>query len=167
MNLIKVTKEGALHFELLDGRIGAVYPSGYVRVSTKGANYYNRKRLMYQINKTKKEWYNKRIPWGYNIRRVKEYNLLNAFKLLQNFEDKNCKDLSNVTIEGFKCNSRAIKAAEYEINNRILTVFFKNGSIYNYSDVPLKVYNDFRSSASKGSFLNNVLKGFDFNKITV
>ena len=72
-----------------------------------------------------------------------------------------------VTMEGFKCNSRAIEAAEYEVNNKRLTVFFKNGSIYNYSDVPLRVYNDFRSSTSKGSFLNNVLKGFNFNKITV
>jgi hypothetical protein len=167
MNLIKVTKKGALHFELLDGRIGAIYPSGYVRVCSKGVNYYNRRRLMYQINKRKKEWYNRSIPWGYNLKRVKEPNLIQAFKLLQNFEDNNCKNSSNVTMEGFKCNSRAIEAAEYEVNNKRLTVFFKNGSIYNYSDVPLRVYNDFRSSTSKGSFLNNVLKGFNFNKITV
>ena len=167
MNLIKVTKKGALHFELLDGRIGAVYPSGYVRVSTKGVNYYNRKRLMYQVNKTKKEWYNRSIPWGYNLKRIKEPNLIQAFKLLQNFEDKNCKGSSNLTMEGFKCNSRAIEAAEYDVNGKRLTVFFKNGSIYNYSDVPLRVYNDFKSSTSKGSFLNNVLKGFNFNKITV
>ena len=51
MELIKVTKDGALHFKLSDGRIGATYPSGYVRVSTKQDNYYHKKPLMYQINK--------------------------------------------------------------------------------------------------------------------
>jgi hypothetical protein len=51
MKLIKVTKGGALHFELSDGRLGVTYPSGYVRVSTKGINYNNGRRLMYQINK--------------------------------------------------------------------------------------------------------------------
>jgi len=46
MKLIKVTKGGALHFELSDGRLGVTYPSGYVRVSTK--HTHNR---LYQINK--------------------------------------------------------------------------------------------------------------------
>ena len=44
MKLIKVTKGGALHFELSDGRLGVTYPSGYVRVSTK----YSHSKL-YQI----------------------------------------------------------------------------------------------------------------------
>ena len=35
MKLIKVTKGGALHFELSDGRLGVTYPTGYVRVSCK------------------------------------------------------------------------------------------------------------------------------------
>ncbi len=51
MKLIKVTKSGALHFKLSDGRLGVTYPSGYVRVSTKGINYNNGRTLMYQINK--------------------------------------------------------------------------------------------------------------------
>ena len=46
MKLIKVTKGGALHFKLSDGRLGVTYPSGYVRVSCK----YTHSRL-YQINK--------------------------------------------------------------------------------------------------------------------
>ena len=41
MELIKVTNDGALHFKLSDGRIGASYPSGYVRVSTKSLMYKN------------------------------------------------------------------------------------------------------------------------------
>ena len=51
MQLIKVTKGGALHFKLSDGRLGVTYPSGYVRVSTKGINCNNGRILMYQINK--------------------------------------------------------------------------------------------------------------------
>ena len=47
MQLLKVTNDGALHFQLNDGRIGASYPSGYVRVSTKSSN----NSRMYQINK--------------------------------------------------------------------------------------------------------------------
>jgi len=35
MELIKVTKDGSLHFKLSDGRIGVSYSSGYVRVSTR------------------------------------------------------------------------------------------------------------------------------------
>jgi len=50
MKLIKVTKSGALHFELSDGRLGVTYPSGYVRVSTKHSH-----SRVYQINKQKFE----------------------------------------------------------------------------------------------------------------
>ena len=46
MKLIKVTKGGALHFELSDGRLGVTYPSGYVRVSLKHTH-----SRLYQINK--------------------------------------------------------------------------------------------------------------------
>ena len=46
MELLKVTNDGALHFQMSDGRIGASYPSGYVRVSVKGI-----KNKLYQINK--------------------------------------------------------------------------------------------------------------------
>tara|TARA_R100001198_G_C5197695_1_gene187947 strand:- start:301 stop:576 length:276 start_codon:yes stop_codon:yes gene_type:complete len=50
MKLIKVTKGGALHFELSDGRLGVTYPSGYVRVSLK-TNYGKDHSRLYQINK--------------------------------------------------------------------------------------------------------------------
>ena len=51
MKLIKITKGGALHFRLSDGRLGACYESGYVRVQTKGKNMYHGRKTMYQINK--------------------------------------------------------------------------------------------------------------------
>ena len=53
MKLIKVTKGGALHFKLSDGRLGVTYPSGYVRVSTKRKTELSGK--LYQINKQKFE----------------------------------------------------------------------------------------------------------------
>jgi hypothetical protein len=49
MELLKVTKDGSLHFKLSDGRIGVSYSSGYVRVSTKSTTTKNLR--MYQINK--------------------------------------------------------------------------------------------------------------------
>jgi len=48
MELLKVTKDGSLHFKLSDGRIGVSYSSGYVRVSTFSNGFNNR---FYQINK--------------------------------------------------------------------------------------------------------------------
>lgn len=74
MKLIKITKGGVLHFELSDGRTGATYPSGYVRVSTKSDNYYHKKRLMYQINKREL------IP-----------NHVDRVRKLLEFNNKNCK----------------------------------------------------------------------------
>ena len=49
MELLKVTRDGSLHFKLSDGRIGVSYSSGYVRVSTKSTTTKNPR--MYQINK--------------------------------------------------------------------------------------------------------------------
>ena len=51
MQLLKVTKDGSLHFKLSDGRIGVSYSSGYVRVSTKSPNFYTKNIKLYQINK--------------------------------------------------------------------------------------------------------------------
>lgn len=91
MKLIKVTKDGALHFKLSDGRIGATYPSGYVRVSTKSANYMHNRVLMYQINKQKKDWYNPESKWGYNTLRVLIPNHADRVRRLIDFNENNCK----------------------------------------------------------------------------
>ena len=91
MELIKVTKDGALHFKLSDGRIGATYPSGYVRVSTKGANYNNGKILMYQINKLRKHWYKPNSKYGYNYVRDLIPNHADRIRRLMDFNEENCK----------------------------------------------------------------------------
>jgi len=156
MNLTKVTKGGAIHFKLKDNRIGAIYPSGYVRVSTKNVNYHHNRVLMYQINKRN----------TLSNERIKVSNLKEAFNLLQRFEDKNCKDSSRVLTEGFKCDSSVVRFGEYHIDENRLNVFFNNNSIYSYSEVPVQVYNDFRLSSSKGKFLNETLKKFNFKRLT-
>lgn len=91
MELIKVTKDGALHFKLSDGRIGATYPSGYVRVSTKGANRIHNRVLMYQINRQKKDWYDPGSEWGYNTLRTLIPNQADRVRRLIDFNENNCK----------------------------------------------------------------------------
>ena len=91
MKLIKVTKDGALHFKLSDGRIGATYPTGYVRVSTKGVNYMHNRVLMYQINRQRKDWYDPKSKWGYNITRELIPNHADRVRRLMDFNEENCK----------------------------------------------------------------------------
>ena len=92
MKLIKITKGGALHFRLSDGRLGACYESGYVRVQTKGKNMYHGRKTMYQINKMIKvpaptEWNRD----GYWHRRVLITNCVDRVQCLLNFDNNNCK----------------------------------------------------------------------------
>ena len=91
MELIKVTKDGSLHFKLSDGRIGVTYESGYVRVSTKGIRYNNGRVLMYQINKQRKDWYRPGTEYGYNTLRVLIPNHVDRVRRLIDFNQKNCK----------------------------------------------------------------------------
>jgi len=83
MELLKVTNDGALHFKLSDGRLGASYPSGYVRVSTK----YSHSRL-YQINK--QEFEDKTQPYP-RVKRVLIPLQKDRLNHLMNFNNKNCK----------------------------------------------------------------------------
>ena len=92
MKLIKITKGGALHFRLSDGRLGACYESGYVRVQTKGKNMYHGRKTMYQINKMIKvpapsEW-NRDDYWH---RRVLITNCVDRVQCLLDFDNNNCK----------------------------------------------------------------------------
>ena len=90
MELIEVSKQGNLYFQMNDGRIGIIYPkSGYVRVSRKGLS---RDRIwkwpcrLWQINKVANESYRKRN----NVSRVLIFSLQEQFKTLVEFNNKNC-----------------------------------------------------------------------------
>ena len=81
MKLIKITKSGALHFRLSDGRLGVSYESGYVRVSVKGTN--NR---LYQINKISKVI----TKSSYFYKRQLITNCVDRVQYLLNFNNNNC-----------------------------------------------------------------------------
>ena len=86
MKLLKVTKGGALHFKLSDGRLGVSYESGYVRVSVKGIS--NR---LYQINKMIKVLEpNKWNVNNYNYKRILITNQRDRINLLFRFNNNNC-----------------------------------------------------------------------------
>ena len=90
MKLFKITKNGSLHFELGDGRIGVTYTNGYVRVSTKSTKPRNAK--MYQINK-QKFTDPKDNARGYTfVKRELIPNHVDRIQHLMNFNNKNCKN---------------------------------------------------------------------------
>ena len=92
MKLIKITKQGSLHFRLTDGRLGVCYESGYVRVQTKGRNMYNGRHTMYQINKqVKVSAPMKECPDNYWYKRVLITNCIERVQCLLNFDNKNCQ----------------------------------------------------------------------------
>ena len=102
MKLIKITKQGSLHFRLSDGRLGACYESGYVRVQTKGRNMYNGRKTMYQINKMIKvlvptKWNAENI----NYDRVKITNCVDRIQHLLDFDNNNCQPIPTVEDRGF------------------------------------------------------------------
>tara|TARA_R110000823_G_scaffold90988_1_gene200667 strand:- start:1203 stop:1466 length:264 start_codon:yes stop_codon:yes gene_type:complete len=86
MKLLKVTKSGALHFELSDGRIGVSYESGYVRVNTKSKNMYHGKKTMYQINKMTKV----KTENSYFYKRELITDQRDRINLLFRFNNNNC-----------------------------------------------------------------------------
>lgn len=85
MELIKVTKSGAIHFKLDDGRLGVSYNSGYIRVSVKDIN--NR---LYQINK-KISIPNEKNPQWDNYKRELIDNCSDRVRRLLEFNNNNCK----------------------------------------------------------------------------
>ena len=88
MKLIKITPKKSMHFLLSDGRIGATYTTGYVRVSTKGG-YPNRPKKLYQINKKRSVRYGKG-EHQYHYVRVLIDNAEDRIKMLHEFNQKNC-----------------------------------------------------------------------------
>lgn len=63
-----------------------------------------------------------------------------------------------------KSQSVVIKSFDYDQEKKILRIEFKNGSIYNYLDVPESVYKEMKDSPSIGKYFNHKIKdkfGFD------
>jgi len=82
MKLIKITKQGSLHFRLTDGRLGVCYESGYVRISVKRST-----KRFYQINKQFKVI----TKSSYFYKRKLITNCIERVQCLLNFDNKNCQ----------------------------------------------------------------------------
>lgn len=54
--------------------------------------------------------------------------------------------------------SSNLASVGYDSDSLVLEVEFKNGKVYQYFDVPQSTYDEMMGSASKGSYLNNVVK---------
>lgn len=61
-------------------------------------------------------------------------------------------------IHKFK-DSSFIDSCHWDKDLCILTIMFKNGTEYKYSDVPKNVYDDFKTCDSAGQFFGKHIKG--------
>lgn len=113
MQLLKVTNDGALHFQLNDGRIGVSYSSGYVRVSTKSPNFYTKNIKLYQINKKTK------VGKGFSSYYQRELIPLLEDRLVHliNFNAKNC----NAPEIDIKKEFKALFPMEVEVTKAMLS----------------------------------------------
>ena len=61
--------------------------------------------------------------------------------------------------------SSNIKSIGYKLNQKILEVEFISGSIYQYFNVPEKIFNELMQAKSKGKyFIGNIRKVYMFKK---
>ena len=56
-------------------------------------------------------------------------------------------------------NSSNIAEVGYDVGTQTLEVLFHNGNIYQYFDVPEKVYDGLVAASSVGAFFNSQIKG--------
>ena len=58
----------------------------------------------------------------------------------------------------YKIESSNISMIDYDVNNLTLTVYFKDGSVYNYYPIYEKQVMDFSESSSKGKWFNEHIR---------
>lgn len=69
-------------------------------------------------------------------------------------------------MERVSVSSSNIEAVGYDSENTTLEVEFKNGSVYQYFDVPEHVHEAFIASSSVGEYLASNIKGvYRFSKV--
>ena len=62
--------------------------------------------------------------------------------------------------------SSVVAAIRYDSTISTLRVIYVSGSVYDYKQVPEKIYMDMRTAFSKGEFLNKHIKpNYEFEKI--
>jgi len=78
--------------------------------------------------------------------------------------------IKRTTIEGTKIiceiESSNLVKSEYDSETNKLMATFKNGIIYEYEDVPHKIYAQFRLAESQGKYFNtDISKQYKYKKI--
>jgi hypothetical protein len=62
--------------------------------------------------------------------------------------------------------SSVVHTMRYDPDSRTLRIIFVSGMVYDYLNVPEKVYEEMKGSGSKGTFLNQRIKTkFPFRKV--
>lgn len=62
--------------------------------------------------------------------------------------------------------SSVVAAVRYDASSSTLRVIYVSGSVYDYKDVPEKVYKEMKAAFSKGEFLNKHIKpNYTFEKV--
>lgn len=63
--------------------------------------------------------------------------------------------------------SAVIAAYDYDASNETLTIQYHSGKVYNYLQVPEKVFKKMRSTMVKGIWFNRHIKGkYPFEEVT-
>jgi hypothetical protein len=63
--------------------------------------------------------------------------------------------------------SSVVAHIDYDAARHVLRVRFLSGSVYDYLRVPEKIYRTMKKALSKGTYLNEHIKGYyDFKKIS-
>lgn len=76
-------------------------------------------------------------------------------------------DPTNTTWPGNGWDHPRTARAGYDSSTGTLRVqFYSNGAVYDYHDVPASVARDFRMTTSPGTFINRVLNGYDYERIS-
>ena len=61
--------------------------------------------------------------------------------------------------------SSVVAAMKYDNHTSTLRIIFVSGIVYDYKNVPEKIYKAMKTASSKGNFLNTQIKGkYDFEK---
>lgn len=62
--------------------------------------------------------------------------------------------------------SSNVEMIGYDEDSQTLEIEFKNGSSYQYFDVPVKVFNELRDAGSIGAYLSTNIKGvYRFSRV--
>ncbi|MCC7713227.1 KTSC domain-containing protein [Janthinobacterium lividum] len=62
-------------------------------------------------------------------------------------------------MERISVESSNVEAIGYDSESQTLEVEFKNGSVYQYFDVPEKIYEEFSAASTIGGYLASSIKG--------